>query len=274
MDTPSKILETARLLFNEHGLSSISSRAVSDAVGISYGNLCYHFPRKDDLILRLYHDMQAELNAEVAQLQAEIYRFDFMVSSLRNMLRVLDKYKFIFLELSGLVRRFAEIKQHVQQQQQNRLQICRAIYAFLQQEGYLKEERFPDHYEMLSYNMIMILNTWIVDAEIYYSGPEESKIEYYLGLIYRFVSASLTRIRRRSLSASIWRRTAALLRRSRRIKQKNKERRSQRSDVFFKKLVQICPLPSALCPLLAQRSVFCLIPFHPPTPRFPSRPIL
>ncbi|MEM7659226.1 MAG: TetR/AcrR family transcriptional regulator [Bacteroidota bacterium] len=193
METRTKILEMARLMFNEQGASQVSSRHVSEALGISYGNLCYHFPKKDELILQLYHDMQAALDAEVAQLEAEIYQFDFMIKSLRQMLAVLLKYKFVSLELASLVRRFPLIAEHVRKQQQSRLFICRAIYAFLMQRGYLKAERFPGHYDLLSHNMIMILNSWIVDAELFYQGPEEGKIEYYLGLIYRFVSASLTR---------------------------------------------------------------------------------
>ncbi|MEO1451807.1 MAG: TetR/AcrR family transcriptional regulator, partial [Bacteroidota bacterium] len=53
MKTRDKILEKARLLFNEHGLASVSSRSISDELGISNCNLCYHFARKNDNILAL-----------------------------------------------------------------------------------------------------------------------------------------------------------------------------------------------------------------------------
>lgn len=193
MKTRDRILSTALILFNEKGLSEISSRYISIEMGISYGNLCYHFAKKDDLILQLYYDMQREMAAEVANLQAEIFGFDFMVKSLRSMLVVLDKYKFIFLDFAQIVRKLPQLRSHAQQQYQNRIQICKGIYTFLILEGYLKEEKVEGHYDLLAHNMIMILNSWIVDAEIYYTGPEENKTDHYLRLIYRFVSSSLTK---------------------------------------------------------------------------------
>ena len=192
MKTRDKILEMARQMFNESGVSAISSRKISDAMNIRYGNLCYHFPSKDDIILELYDQMQAELDREVANLKAEIFKFDFMVRSLRAMLEVLYKYKFIFLDLTQLTRRFEHIRIHARKQYQFRIEICREIYDFLIQEGYLKPERRMGHYDLLVHNVLMIINSWIMDAEIYYTGPEDGKINHYLEMIYRFVSASLT----------------------------------------------------------------------------------
>ncbi len=190
--TRDKILLKSRELFNSEGINQVSSRKISEELGISYGNLCYYFAKKDDIILELYHAMQDELNAEVKNLRAEIFSFDFMVKSLRRMLQVLYKYKFIFLDLPNLVRRFEEVAEHARKQYQFRMLICREIYAFLQQQGYLKKERYPRHYDKLSHGVLILLNAWIVDAEIYYQGSEEGKVDEYLELIYRVVSASLT----------------------------------------------------------------------------------
>lgn len=192
MKTRDKIKLKARTLFNEQGLNGVSSRNISDALGISYGNLCYHFPKKDDLILQLYHDMQAELDEEVANLRAEIFRFDFMIRSLRAMLTVLDKYRFIYLHLPELIRRFPEAKIHAQRQHHRRIRICREIYDFLITAGYLKPERHPGHYDKLAHGVLMLINSWVVDADLFYTGPPEEKIDSYLELIYRVVSASLT----------------------------------------------------------------------------------
>ena len=46
---------------------------------------------------------------------------------------------------------------------------------------------------MLAHSVLVILNSWIMDAEIYYKGDEDQKIDYYLQMIYRIVSASLTK---------------------------------------------------------------------------------
>lgn len=192
--TRDKILEKARDLFNERGISQVSSRDISRELGISYGNLCYYFASKNDLVLELFSLMQTELDKQVKNLHAEIFRFDFMVQSLRRMLKVLYKYKFVSLDLPNLVRNenFSEIARHARRQYQFRVNIAREIYAFLQEQGYLKVEKYPGHYDKLSHGVIMLINSWIIDAEIYYEGPEEGKVDEYLELIYRVVSASLT----------------------------------------------------------------------------------
>jgi AcrR family transcriptional regulator len=45
-----KIIETARELFSEKGYNEVSMRDISDLLGISVGNLTYHFKKKEDLI--------------------------------------------------------------------------------------------------------------------------------------------------------------------------------------------------------------------------------
>ncbi|MDR1481965.1 MAG: TetR/AcrR family transcriptional regulator [Synergistaceae bacterium] len=45
-----KILETARDLFNRRGYNEVSMRNISDELGISVGNLTYHFKKKEDLV--------------------------------------------------------------------------------------------------------------------------------------------------------------------------------------------------------------------------------
>src|SRR5699024_11767846 len=47
--TRQQILATAERLFGEKGYHNVSMRAISSELGISVGNLTYHFPRKADL---------------------------------------------------------------------------------------------------------------------------------------------------------------------------------------------------------------------------------
>ncbi|MEL6591416.1 MAG: TetR/AcrR family transcriptional regulator [Bacteroidota bacterium] len=193
MKTRDKILQTARLMFNEHGVGDISSRNISDELKISYGNLCYHFPKKADLIHQLYMNMQSELDEELSNLQQEIYGFDFMVQSLRRMLEVMHKYKFVFLDFTQLTRKYPKIKAHGVRQYQNRMLIGRRIFTFLSNEGYLKEVQREGHYDMIVHNFLMILNLWVMDAELYYTGSNDHKVDHYLELLYSFVRASLTK---------------------------------------------------------------------------------
>ncbi len=61
MTTKEKILEAARELFNKEGIDAITTRHVAARLGISHGNLCYHYPRKEILIEKLYYELVEKL---------------------------------------------------------------------------------------------------------------------------------------------------------------------------------------------------------------------
>ena len=52
-DTRAKILTTAARLFAQQGYRSVSMRAIAAQMGISVGNLTYHFPHKQDIAAAL-----------------------------------------------------------------------------------------------------------------------------------------------------------------------------------------------------------------------------
>jgi AcrR family transcriptional regulator len=53
-DTRERILEATRALWNERGFLAVPVADIAAEVGISTGNLSYHFPAKRDLVLALF----------------------------------------------------------------------------------------------------------------------------------------------------------------------------------------------------------------------------
>lgn len=52
-DTKGRILTAAAQLFEQQGYRSVSMRAIAAQLGISVGNLTYHFPHKQDIATAL-----------------------------------------------------------------------------------------------------------------------------------------------------------------------------------------------------------------------------
>lgn len=103
-DTRQRILDIARRLFNGRGLNHVGVRDVARAVGISAGNLAYHFPTKDDLVEALLLELH-ELNKRTAFATlpddfslTTLYRT--AVAAMRNML----PYRFVLLSYVDAVR--------------------------------------------------------------------------------------------------------------------------------------------------------------------------
>ena len=59
--TKEKILKTALGLFNNEGESAVSAVDIASVMGISPGNLYYHYKGKDEIIIELFADFEEEI---------------------------------------------------------------------------------------------------------------------------------------------------------------------------------------------------------------------
>ncbi|UII31249.1 TetR/AcrR family transcriptional regulator [Fulvivirga ulvae] len=192
MGTKERILEKALQLFNERGITAVSSKHISDELGISYGNLCYHFPRKDDIILQLYFNMQQRVDEQFKNIEKEVLNFEFMLTRLKVLFEEIYRYKFIYLGITKVVRHFDHIKKHSQQQMQMRRELLHNVGDFLVEQGYMKPFKAQKHKDMLVNALLMITNSWVSDAETFYTGKEEDKVDYYMQLYFNLIHPFLT----------------------------------------------------------------------------------
>lgn len=109
-ETRRRILETARRLFNEEGLSRVGVRDVARALEMSPGNLAYHFPTKDDLVEALVVELH-ELNlatvfADVPSPMSIETLYRLAVGAMRNM----TAYRFVLLGYADAVSRSRRLR--------------------------------------------------------------------------------------------------------------------------------------------------------------------
>jgi len=76
--TADRILEAARRIFNEKGYASTSLTEIALAVGISQGNLTYHFPTKNDLATRLQEQARLRTKTRRANLTSGTIQDDYV----------------------------------------------------------------------------------------------------------------------------------------------------------------------------------------------------
>ncbi len=67
--TRERILEACRTLFNERGPAEVTTAEIATGVGISEGNLHYHFRRKDQIVTALFERFEEALDAAGAAAQ-------------------------------------------------------------------------------------------------------------------------------------------------------------------------------------------------------------
>ena len=99
MNTKDKIIATAIDLFNIHGTKAISTNHIAKEMGISPGNLYYHFGSKNDIIRSISDNFSNELGS-VLKIQLDtISDFSSNLTSLFNrFFKIQQSYQFLFLE--------------------------------------------------------------------------------------------------------------------------------------------------------------------------------
>ena len=109
MKTRDRILECALQLFNQKGEPNVSTMEVANEMGISPGNLYYHFHGKEPLILGLFERFQAELAPLLdPPADVELAPEDYWLF-LHLIVERLAHYRFLFQDLSNLAGRLPKL---------------------------------------------------------------------------------------------------------------------------------------------------------------------
>ena len=102
MKTKDRILVTALELFNEIGSQAATTNHIAKKMGISPGNLHYHYDNREEIILMLYIQMRDQLVLPVSELPKTIAE---LVEHQKLILTVSWEYRFFNKELLCLLTR-------------------------------------------------------------------------------------------------------------------------------------------------------------------------
>ncbi|TAE30389.1 MAG: TetR/AcrR family transcriptional regulator [Candidatus Kapaibacterium sp.] len=192
LGTKERIVETSRILFNEHGVEAVTVRHIADAVGISHGNLCYHFPRKEDIILRHYHAVVEGMNAQVAAWNPEHLNLSMILDALLKSYELQYHHKFLMVEFVNIMRRIPEIREHFRSLFAVRKQQFGFALMLLQHKNIIKEMSDVER-ERISLHNYLMGDFWMSEAEILYAGEESEKCRFYAhlasALLYPYLTA-------------------------------------------------------------------------------------
>ena len=109
MKTRDRILECALHLFNRKGEPNVSTMEVAHEMGISPGNLYYHFHGKEPLVLSLFERFQAELTPLLDPPSSAHLEPDDYWLFLHLIVERLAHYRFLFQDLSNLAGRLPKL---------------------------------------------------------------------------------------------------------------------------------------------------------------------
>ncbi len=103
--TRQRILDVTLALYNARGEPQVSTSLIATELGISAGNLHYHFRKKDELGAALLERFVAELDALLPPSGWRANDVEEVWLLLHLILETLWRYRFLFRDLSGIMSR-------------------------------------------------------------------------------------------------------------------------------------------------------------------------
>lgn len=180
MDTKSRILEAALRQFNEYGTDQTTVRSIAEEVGISHGNLCYHYKNTEALIEALYDRLVAEIDERAHTTLKAGAGMEEMIGQIGLTFGIMYRYRFIFLDFVRIIRRIGSVREKFRALIRFRREQFREGYRQMIEKGLMREEWEPGLYDHYTTNMLILGDNWICNAEIHFDEKGETVIRFYL----------------------------------------------------------------------------------------------
>ena len=107
--TKDRILDAALALFNERGTDNVTTNHIAEALGMSPGNLYYHYRNKAEIVRALFARIQAEWATNYAVPPATMPSIPMMEAMLAGNFAIQARYRFFFRDLTVLLNADPEL---------------------------------------------------------------------------------------------------------------------------------------------------------------------
>lgn len=188
--TKHKILKKSLKLFNTTGISNVSLRTIADEVGISVGNLQYHFKKREDIIEVLYFQLVDKID-KIFVIATDDLLKSFLDISI-EIFKVLYEYNFFFLDFVTITRKNQKIKSHYSELSKRREIESLKVIDVLIVNGLFREELLKNEYRSLFKRIEVISNFWFSSILIQADVLSKESIQEYSILISQSIYPYLT----------------------------------------------------------------------------------
>jgi len=124
--TAERILDTTLDLFNRLGEPNVSTTLISAEMGISPGNLYYHYPAKEGLITRLFERYDLQLT-ELLRAADEVRDVEDAWLFFHMLFELIWAYRFLYRDLNDLLSNNRKLETHFQFVLQRKTRAVQAV---------------------------------------------------------------------------------------------------------------------------------------------------
>ena len=156
--TAERILEVTLALFNRFGEPNVSTTLISAELGISPGNLYYHYPAKDELINSLFDRYESALN-ELLNASDGVRDVEDAWFFMHSLFELIWQYRFLYRDLNDLLSKNRRLETHFQSVLKNKTRAVKALLDGMNRSGAITID--SREVEATATSMVVVLTYWL-----------------------------------------------------------------------------------------------------------------
>jgi AcrR family transcriptional regulator len=159
MKTKDKIIQGAIELFNSQGERNVSTNHIAAHLGISPGNLYYHYRNKDDIIRSIYKLYEKNLDQMFQPQHPDSVGMDEMMYYVDRVFYSMWRFRFLYANLPDILARDNELHQRYLVAQKRLYQRMITSLQEMREQEYisLDDEMIND----LAHTLKLVVTFWI-----------------------------------------------------------------------------------------------------------------
>lgn len=187
MKTKEKILEHSLKLFNKEGIDTVTVRHIASSMGISHGNLCYHYPNRDEIIKVLYYKFQGEVDDIYSNIDFSSREILDGIDSIDKAYDIMYKYRFMLHNANEIFKRIPEIKNHYSKNVLVRKENLTSLFQTLANEKLLKKNISQESFSYLYTQINLLTDFWIPYSENAFKGTKAEKKAFFTSMFVNLI---------------------------------------------------------------------------------------
>ena len=156
--TKERILDAALELFNRFGEPNVSTPVVAQALGISPGNLHYHYRAKEELVNALFDRYVADLR-ELLHAADGVHDVEDAWFFLHTLFERLWVSRFLYRDINDLLSRNRKLEGEFRQLLVDKTRAVRTLLETMARAGSLTMD--PDEAQPTAESMVVVLTWWL-----------------------------------------------------------------------------------------------------------------
>lgn len=181
MRTRDKIIQASIELFNLHGERQVTTNHIAAHLGISPGNLYYHFRNKNDIIRNIFNEYAKLLDKSFAPIDADNDVIVSLSHYFDTIFELMWKFSFLYANLPDILSRDAALQQRYMQVHATLIEKVRLLIQSLKEAHVIDidEQDVPMFADSLKLQVMF----WISYLRVQKASISIKKAEAYRGVV-------------------------------------------------------------------------------------------